>query len=336
MTTSGSAQIVAIQKGMQDATTDCIKILSPQGQLLAMNRAGCQALSVDEHSDFGMPWLPLLPPEVHQQGAAALARAAAGKNARFPGQSISPEGTFYWDNLLTPILDADGHVSSIVCVSRDITTQTRLERDLEEALSRERLLSQEMQHRIKNLFSIVHGLVSLSEREAAHHKTPHSALDILRQKVNALARASDAVFAAPALDHFPENGIDLASLVQSVLAPYGEQCRIKGATTRINRNHMTTLALLLHELATNALKYGALSRDQGCVHVRWTLLEDRLELHWSEQDGPQISAPPDTEGFGSSMVERIVRSVGGHLHKIWHADGLALTLDLPHVHAPMG
>jgi PAS domain-containing protein len=91
-----------LQKTMLNATPDCIKLLSVDGLLLTMNRAGCAALGVPEDSSFGMPWLPLLSEDVHAVGGAALRQAAGGQSARFPGRSESPGGVVYWDNLLTP------------------------------------------------------------------------------------------------------------------------------------------------------------------------------------------------------------------------------------------
>jgi PAS domain-containing protein len=81
-----------LQKAMLDARPDCIKVLSVDGKLLTMNRAGCLALNVPEESKFGMPWLPLLPEDVRQLGMEALQKAAQGHSARFPGRSESPAG----------------------------------------------------------------------------------------------------------------------------------------------------------------------------------------------------------------------------------------------------
>jgi len=304
-----------LQKAMLDATPDCIKVLSVDGRLLTMNKAGCFALSVPEDSEFGMPWLPLLPEPVHQLGLEALRKAADGHNARFPGQSQSPGGIRYWDNLLTPVVDASGRVLSILCVSRDVTAKTQLEQELEAAISREKLLSQEMQHRIKNLFSVVSGLISISEKEAARNNAPETAAKILREKVGALSRASDAAFSLPDIKNVGASQVDLASLVSSVLRPYGDRCRAIGDQVSICRNNMTTLALFLHELATNSVKYGALSTDGGNVTISWTTGDEELSLTWAESDGPPISASPKRQGFGSEMVDRIVHSVGGRFNK---------------------
>lgn len=319
-----------LQKTMLDATPDCIKVLSIDGRLLTMNRAGCLALNVPEDSDFGMPWLPLLPEDVHQLGKEALQKATEGQSARFPGRSEAPGGLMYWDNLLTPLVDASGHVLSILCVSRDVTAKTKLERELEDSINREKLLSREMQHRIKNLFSVVAGLIFIAEKEAAKENASVAATHILRDKLDALSRASDAAFSEGAIGDGDTGQADLATLVRSVLRPYGDRCLIGGgARASISRRVMTTFALFLHELATNSVKYGALSTDGGDVTVRWKVNGDVLDFTWIETGGPAIPTSPQRQGFGSEMVDRIIQSAGGHINRTWRVEGLVADLHLP-------
>lgn len=318
-----------LQKTMLDATPDCIKVLSVDGKLLTMNKAGCIALGVSETSEFGMPWLPLLPEAVRSLGLAALHKAAAGHAARFPGQSESPQGTKFWDNLLTPVIARNGQVLSILCVSRDVTETTLLDRDLKQAISREKLLTREMQHRIKNLFAVVSGLILISEREAAGDNAPEAATKILREKISALSRASDAAFSDTEVDDGDPSRVDLDFLINSVLRPYGNRCCASGDAVSIHRSNVTTLALFLHELATNSVKYGALSTDGGRVQVTWATHGHELSLTWAENGGPPIAAPPSKRGFGSEMVERIAHSVGGGISRNWQDGGLVAELRLP-------
>ncbi|KAB8122904.1 PAS domain-containing protein [Komagataeibacter medellinensis] len=318
-----------LQKTMLDATLDCIKVLSVDGRLLTMNRAGCLALNVPQDSEFGMPWLSLLPEDVHQIGKTALQKAAEGHSARFHGRSESPDGLMYWDNLLTPLVDASGRVLSILCVSRDVTAKTKLEKELEESINREKLLSNEMQHRIKNLFSVVAGLISIAEKEAITRNTQDTATQILREKLGALSRASDAVFSGIDSGACDMGRSDLETLVRSVLRPYGDQCLIGGGQASIPRKIMTTFALFLHELATNSVKYGALSTDGGDVTIRWKTDGNMLDLTWTETGGPKISTSPERRGFGSAMVDRIVQSAGGRINRMWRVEGLVANLHLP-------
>ncbi|MFT4117489.1 PAS domain-containing protein [Bradyrhizobium sp.] len=327
-------QLSEIQMAMLDATPDCIKVLSTDGKLLTMNRAGRNALGVPANSKYGMEWLDLLPEEVRPAGRRALGKAAAGNAARFPGQSISSSGTLYWDNLLVPVADAEGRILSVLCVSRDVTAKAVLEKELEEAINRERLLSGEMQHRIKNLFSVVAGLISMCEREAAHDQAPETATKLLRDKVLALSRASDAAFSLPDGAELGSDTFDLASLISSVLKPYGDKCSVSGSAIQVQRNIMTNLALYLHELATNSMKYGALSAIGGNVVVDFSVSGTTLDLLWIERGGPVISNSPARQGFGGEMVDRIMSSIGGLVQRSWQPEGLVARLQLPDVITP--
>lgn len=326
MASKADPHLSNLQKAMLDVTPDCIKVVSTDGRLLTMNRAGCLALNVPEDAAFGMPWLPLLPPEIHLLGVEALRNAAAGQTARFPGKSISPNGIIYWDNLLTPLIDASGQVLSILCVSRDVTEKTLLEKQLEEAIDREKLLAREMHHRIKNLFSVVSGLIFLARREAESVDNPEAATGILLEKLGALSRASDAVFAQ---ENDSAGAVTIEAVVTSVLQPYGQRCTVISNAALVRRDAVTTLALILHELATNALKYGALSKDRGNIIVRWSGNGQTLDVTWIETDGPRISIAPKRFGFGTKMVDQVVRSAGGTIHRIWRTKGLIVDLHFP-------
>lgn len=318
-----------MQKAMLDVTPDCIQILSVEGTLLTMNRAGCVALNIPEDCGFGIAWLGLLPEGVRPWGIEALRKAASGQSARFAGTSVSEGGPLYWDNLLTPVIDMSGAVAAILCISRDTTRQTLLEMQLEDAVNREKLLSREMQHRVKNLLSVVSGLISIAEQEAATADAPLTATTILREKLDALSRASDAAFVHD--DGKDEDGssTDLSTLVRSVLKPYGANCQASGCAFSIRGNAIMTLALFLHELATNSVKYGALQREGGAVTVRWLAKGDMLELMWVETGGPPVRGTPVRCGFGSEMVDKLMRSAGGAIDRTWQADGLVVAIRLP-------
>nr|WP_227509901.1 GGDEF domain-containing protein [Acinetobacter sp. NCu2D-2] len=135
------SHVVATQKNMLDASVDCIKIVTPTGEVSHMNRSGCVALGVDlEEKKFGMPWLKLLPSEVRRAGQRALKRAAQGMNARFAGKSQQPNQPIqYWDNLLTPILDENNVTQNILCVTRNVSQQRIAESRLKTVIERDEL-----------------------------------------------------------------------------------------------------------------------------------------------------------------------------------------------------
>jgi len=125
-------QSIHVQDRMLDASVDCIKMINLDGSLRHMNRSGCVALGVPvDERDFGMQWLELLPPETRAKGRRALAQAVNGEAARFAGKSvIEGQPAQYWDNILTPMINADQEVTGILCVSRDVTRQQEAEQRL--------------------------------------------------------------------------------------------------------------------------------------------------------------------------------------------------------------
>jgi len=316
------------QKVMLDATPDCIKIITTDGLLKSMNRAGCLALNVPLDSPFGMPWLSLLPPEVEAEGLIALRKAARGQSVSFVGKSLSPEGMVYWDNLLTPIVNLRGEVVSLLCVSRDVTHTTHLEQQLREALKREQLLAQEMRHRIKNVFSVVSGLIAMAQRESQAAGTDFTPT-ALQERLGALARASDAVFINETSADPDNSPVNIHTVITSVLEPYACRCEIGGNEAFVSPKEVTTLALFLHELATNSVKYGALSADRGRVAVGWTTEGNLIQLTWAERDGPKILRSPVSLGFGTNMVDRVIRSAQGQVERNWSPEGLNVALSFP-------
>lgn len=317
------------RKAMLDATPDCIKIISLDGRVVLMNRAGCLALGVPLDSSFGMSWVPLLTEDVHAAANDALARCHSGQSARFSGKSIGPDGLMHWDNLLTPVFDEDNQVTAVLCVSRDITAKTLLEISVAEGFEREKLLAREMQHRIKNVFSVVAGLIKVAQREAAEADRPEAIAQILREKLHALARASDAVFVPDGGHDYDAQPVELSSIVSSVLHPYGVQCECSGQCVPVARSAVTYLALFLHELATNSMKYGALSQSEGIVRVTWDTDPSSVKLKWIEIGGPTLTQVPIKRGFGTDMADRAIGSLRGNIDRRWGAQGLVVDLRLP-------
>lgn len=321
---------LAALKAMLDATPDGIQVVSVDGTVLAMNRAGRQALRVADESGLATPWLRLFPQEVQALGADALRRAAAGRSGRFLSKSVSPQGAIvYWDNLLSPVADAAGEVLAVLCISRDVTRKAVLEQRLEEAVDRERLRSLDLHHRVRNLFSLVSGLISLAEKESAAARAPEAATSILRRNLRALSGAVDIAFTRGQSEEGGEAAVNLEPVVRAVLQPYGNRCTVLGQPTSIRREAVTTYAIFLNELATNAVKYGALSTDKGHVTLRWAENERMLHLTWIETEGPEILSAPERRGFGTELVDRLVWSAGGTINRTWRTEGLVVDLHLP-------
>ena len=190
------------------------------------------------------------------------------------------------------------------------------------------LLLKEMDHRVKNLFAIIGGMVTLSARSA---NTPKELAETVQGRLGALASAHQLIRPKHSAAEATKRETTLSELVRKVLSPYadpvgtGDSARteIEGPEIPIGAGASTNVALVVHELATNAAKYGALSVPGGRVHISWTLISGRLVLTWREKDGPLVTGPPEREGFGSMLARRSVSGgLRGDLDFQWKPTGL--------------
>ena len=194
------------------------------------------------------------------------------------------------------------------------------------------LLLKELDHRVKNLFAVVGGMVTLSARSAT---SPKAMAETVQGRLGALASAHQLIRPKRSPADADGQATTLDELVRTVLSPHmdptetGDDTRIEidGPELAVGPDAATNIALLVHELATNAAKYGALSRPGGRLHISWTATKGRLALSWAEQGGPAITAPPAREGFGSLLARRSVNGqLRGELVFHWNPDGLVVQL----------
>jgi two-component sensor histidine kinase len=180
---------------------------------------------------------------------------------------------------------------------------------------------------VKNLLSIATGLTELTSRSAS--SIPEMARE-LTQRLTALGRAHDLVRPLPG-----EQGKAalLADLVSVLLAPYEDTAafsgRIRVAVPRmgVGERTATTLAMIVHELATNSVKHGALSSEAGVLNITSVADESDLVLTWAETGGPVIKKPPELRGFGSKLIARSVSGqFAGAIDYDWQPTGLVVTL----------
>lgn len=184
--------------------------------------------------------------------------------------------------------------------------------------------AEELRHRIKNMFAVVHSLVGLSEREARKIGNPAAAFGVLRDRIEALARASN--IGSGTLD-MGVNTVNVIELTRAVLQAYEGKVTVSGEGVLVPSLWSTPLGMLLYELVTNAVKYGALSRDEGRIAVHWSMEGETLLCHWTETGGP----PPAREskpggGFGTRMIDAVASQIGGTLTRNWTPEGLVAVL----------
>jgi two-component sensor histidine kinase len=189
------------------------------------------------------------------------------------------------------------------------------------------LLAGEMSHRVKNLLALASGLTAITSRSTS---SKEEMVVQLTQRLTALGRAHDLV---RPLKGGQGSAALLGDLFTVLLAPYEDEGafagRIRVAVPRmgVGEASATSLALVIHELATNSLKYGALSVPTGTLDLSSSADDGHIVLTWLERGGPTVAAPDDVEGFGSKLVRRSVAGqLGGSIDYEWSEDGLIVTL----------
>lgn len=190
------------------------------------------------------------------------------------------------------------------------------------------LLAGEMSHRVKNLLAIAAGLTAITSRSTS---TVNDMARELTQRLTALGRAHDLVRPLPG--QTTAAAALLGDLLSVLLAPYDDMGafngRIRVSVPRmvVGENATTTLALIVHELATNSLKYGALSSSTGLVDVSCSARDEAVTVVWTERGGPPVEKSTAPAGYGTKLVERSIAStLRGSIHYDWMEDGLIVTL----------
>ncbi|CAN5380341.1 hypothetical protein BH10PSE1_BH10PSE1_23860 [soil metagenome] len=236
------------------------------------------------------------------------------------------DGIYRWTlGRATPIRDESGQIVRWFGTCTDIDDLKRMEQGKE-------LLSQELSHRIKNIFAVVSALIALSARQFPEAK-PFAAA--VRDRIAALARAHEFVRPHSEVSRPTVGAMTLHAFLEALFRPYAAndgtaRVVISGDDARFDDQAATSVALLFHELATNAAKYGALATTDGVVTLNTAMSDERFVLTWTERGGPPIAGPPERQGFGSSLATVSVQGqLGGKLERIWAPEGLVVVADLP-------
>ena len=234
------------------------------------------------------------------------------------------DGQYRWTlGRALPIRDEAGAIVRWFGTCTDIHEQ-------KEASEEREVIAQELSHRIKNIFAVISGLIAFSARATPEFAT--IAAD-LRARVTALGRAHDFVRPHSAQSRPTAAPTSLHGLLGELFLPYqpqeGARIVVEGEDVEIDDRSATPIALLFHELATNATKYGALANERGTITVDIHSEQDRLLLNWCERGGAAVSAPAKT-GFGSQLIElSAVRQLGGMVTRDWDPAGLRVEIAIP-------
>lgn len=203
---------------------------------------------------------------------------------------------------------------------------------LREANERAVLLTRELNHRVKNLFSVILSIVALSARKQT--STPELIEDI-RSRIRALALAHDTSQGGTS-----DERTDLGAVIARTMEPYsdgeGKRVRQSGCAVALPMRMVTPMGLIIHEMATNAAKYGGLSNELGRVEIAWDIIAteegQQVVLRWTEFGGPPLphgGERPSHAGFGTKMTEMAAQQMGGSLERQWPAEGAVAVLRFP-------
>lgn len=215
---------------------------------------------------------------------------------------------------VSPIYGGAGEIVGASKIARDITAKKQFERFQAMAMG-------ELKHRIKNVLSTV---TAIARQTFTNGDEERAAARTFDERLASLARAQDVLTAGSWEE------ADLRTVIDTALLPYSpDRFRIEGPAMSVGAHAVTALTLAFHELATNAAKYGALSRDGGLVSIRWQASRDlgRFKLRWSEEGGPQVVIPT-RRGFGSKLIERLLASeLKGEVRLEFAPSGLICEVD---------
>jgi len=297
-----------------------------EGRITTWNRGAYEVLGWNEADALGRPNAILYTPEDHLAGVpeAEMTEALAQGRSEHDRWHLRADGFRIWGTeVVTPMQDGSGGTHGFLKILRDRTTQKREE-------EQRRLLLAELNHRVKNTLAIVQSFVTQTARGIESATVLREALET---RLDALATLHDL------LTREAWRGAGLADVVHTMLAPFENKIgrgQVQGPELRLMPNAALVLSMALHELATNAAKYGALSVPDGHVEVSWCL--DRpaeapggatLALCWRERGGPLVSSSP-RRGFGSRLIEdSVTYQLGGDVRLAFEAEGVECRFRIP-------
>ncbi len=261
-------------------------------------------------------------PEVEGQGFFELLRNVYDTGERFVGRQMpivfedprdGERRKVFLDFIYEAITADNGDVTGIFLEGFDVTDRVQYEQHL-------RLLIDELNHRVKNTLAIVQGIARQTFKGST---VPGERRAAFEGRLAALAAAHNLLTRANWIS------AELGALASETLRVYGGRCSIDGPSVLLEPKTAVTMVLALHELATNAAKYGALAGEHGQVSLHWSVDSSRLQIVWKELGGPPVK-PPTVRGFGSRMIENaLAEGLQGDVQMHWHSSGLICRISAP-------
>jgi PAS domain S-box-containing protein len=297
---------------------DAIISKTVNGIITSWNKGAERLFGYSAEEVIGKSITIVIPPERHGEEDAILKLIRRGDHIEhYETVRQRKDGSLIDISLtISPIRGAAGKIVGASKIARDISERKRIEAQVS-------VLAREAEHRAKNLLANVGAMVQLSQAD-----TPDDLKKVIAGRIAALAGVH-SLFAQSRWA-----GAELGALVKQELSPYSSRererrTRIDGPAVMLKPDVAQVMAVVLHELATNAVKYGSLSVGEGQVRVEWSRSADgQVVLRWTEAGGPPVE-PPTRKGFGTHMVDAMIRGHEGDVRLNWHADGLACEITLP-------
>jgi PAS domain S-box-containing protein len=299
-------------------STDCIKVLDLEGRIEFMSAGGMRVMEVDDFDQVARcPWPEFWRGDEHGKAAKALADANAGLVGRFEGAAATAKGNLrWWEVTVSPIHGPDGKILKLLGISRDISERHSAE-------EQQRVLFEEMHHRLKNTLATVQGLVYQSMR---HAPDMASAGEAIQHRLVAMGKAHNLLIERKWIS------ADLGDVVRDAVNAYmgpGVRMEIAGAPLTLSSRVALSFAMLLNELCTNAVKHGAWSTEAGKVRITWKDDGGAFRFTWAEQGGPSVMSPT-RRGFGSRLIEDLLpNNVDATATVSFEPAGFAFQLDAP-------
>jgi PAS domain S-box-containing protein len=295
------------------------------GRLLRANAQACRLLGYSPDEARGRSIFEETVDERGQADRQQFQRQVAGETDRYTVEKRihRKDGSYLWASITSSsIRDSDGRFLYAIRTQEDICERKRREEEREEREKREHLLMGEVNHRAKNMLSLVQ---AIARQTAA--REPEDFIGSFTERIQALAANQDLLI------RNEWQGVDVKDLVHAQLAHFadliGSRIAVHGSRLCLKPASAQAIGLALHELATNAGKYGALSIDLGRVDVSWCVVDDNFTVSWTERDGPPVAAPK-RRGFGAIVMEAMAeRCVEGAVKLDYAPSGVTWRLTCP-------
>lgn len=306
-------------EGIVQSAMDAIITIDEQQRIVLFNPAAEKVFGISSDEILGKPVTELIPERLRAGHAAhvrrffdsgVLNRPLTSEDALMARRASGEE--FPIEASISQVTVGGEKVGTIIL--RDITER----KTSEEARL---LLAREVDHRAKNALAVAQALVGLTKAD-----TVEDFAEAIRGRISSLARAHSL------LAQSQWRGVPLEQLIRDELLPYSKesQLSVHGPPIACSAAAVQSLSLLFHELATNAVKHGALGREGGHVHVHWNLNADAMIVSWKESGGPKV-APPKRLGFGTKLLRQVTgRQLDAQLDFHWNPSGLCVEIQLPH------